>query len=187
MTHSITYISPAIAQNWLDQKEAVMIDVREPSEFNDEHIKGAILNPLNQFQPDDVKKAAGSRKIIFQCRSGKRASMAIEKFISACPDISPDRIFSLEGSIMGWKEAGMPTLKPQPVSLDRQIFMIAGMVTLVGAGLSAFVSPAFIVIPALTGVGLFLSGATGVCLLKKMLMKLPYNQPKEPANFCAIR
>ena len=44
MIASIPTIDPATVKQWLDQHEAVIIDVREPEEYAALHIAGATLN-----------------------------------------------------------------------------------------------------------------------------------------------
>lgn len=188
MSPQINFISPALAKEWLDKNEAVIVDVREKAEYEEERIKGAIFNPVSAFDAAAVKKACGAgKKIVFQCRSGKRACMALEGFLAACPDVGNDRVFSMDGAITAWKEAGLPTEKPGPVSLERQVMAVTGTTVLAGTFLGWIVSPVFFIIPALVGGGLTFAGLTGNCYLKKALMRLPYNNPKAPANFCQTR
>ena len=55
----------------------LLIDVREPAEFQAERIAGALLYPLSTFDaaalPED-----GVRKVVFHCGSGKRSLTAAE-------------------------------------------------------------------------------------------------------------
>lgn len=188
MPPQINFVSPTLAKEWVDKSEAVIVDVREKAEYEEERIKGAVFNPVSAFDAASVKRlCADGKKIVFQCRSGKRACMALETFLAACPDVGNERVFSMDGAITAWKEAGLPTEKPGPVSLERQVMAITGGLALAGTLLGWIAAPIFTIIPAMIGGGLLFAGLTGNCYLKKALMRLPYNNPKPPANFCQTR
>lgn len=100
-------VSPAEASHWVDSGEAVIIDVREPGEFSEEHITGAINHPVGALDTDALKGEAAGKKIVFQCASGKRAGMACVQFAQK----TGDEAYLLDGSLPGWKQAGLPTEK----------------------------------------------------------------------------
>ncbi len=43
-------------KQWLDQQHVLLIDVREPAEYAEEHLSGATLFPLSQFDPTNLIK-----------------------------------------------------------------------------------------------------------------------------------
>ncbi|MCB1720387.1 MAG: rhodanese-like domain-containing protein [Alphaproteobacteria bacterium] len=166
------------AHEWLENGKAVLFDVRDQAEYDEEHIPGAVLNPLSTFSVQNVEQSCENRKIIFQCKSGKRAQMALERYMKEGPCArSENHLFCLEGSLPGWKAAGFPTEKARKViSLERQVLSVAGAVALLGAVMAAFVSPGWIWLSAAMGAGLLFAGLTGNCVLKRFLMALPYNR-----------
>lgn len=96
--------------NWLSLGEAVLVDVREIDEFRSGHIKEAIHMPLADIKTmfiDYLKlnPEAYQKKIVMQCRSGKRSMSACE-IIASC-DTKLD-LYNLEGGIMAWNAFGMP-------------------------------------------------------------------------------
>lgn len=101
---TIQSIDPITASEWLDNREAILIDVREPQEYNEIHIAGAHLIPVNTVcinkLPSDIK----SKKIIVHCMLGKRGSMACEKLLSENPNLD---IYNLTGGIVAWENAGL--------------------------------------------------------------------------------
>ena len=166
-------IEPKTAKSLLDKDEALLIDVREQGEYNAEHIPSATLHPLSTLDPIAIKQEAHGKKIIFHCLSGKRAGKACEKFIGEM-DIEA---MCLEGNIKGWKEAGFKTeSNTNIISLDRQVFIIAGALILTGALLSAFDSSGWIWLSGIVGAGLLFAGLSGSCMMKKLLMMLPFNK-----------
>lgn len=78
----------------VDQKEAVLIDVREPSEWERGHVEGALPIPLSlliEWERDGLKpseaarlkKLIGTRRVYCHCAAGGRsipASETLRKF-----------------------------------------------------------------------------------------------------------
>ncbi len=53
----------------------VLVDVREPNEFEAGHIPGSVLHPLSTFDPALLPQPAGKR-LVLSCRSGNRSLKA---------------------------------------------------------------------------------------------------------------
>jgi rhodanese-related sulfurtransferase len=85
------------------QQGAVVIDVREPNEFEAEHIAGAKLFPLSAFDPNQLPKDV---PLIFNCGIGKRSAMALARAQQA--GYAHDA--HLAGGLAAWKAAGLPTV-----------------------------------------------------------------------------
>jgi len=83
---------------------AVLIDVREPAEFDAEHIDGARLVPLSSFDPNALPKDV---PLIFNCGIGKRSAMAVARAQQA----GYAHKAHLAGGLAAWKTAGLPTVK----------------------------------------------------------------------------
>ncbi|AFZ32147.1 Rhodanese-like protein [Gloeocapsa sp. PCC 7428] len=160
-------------KHWLDTDSVALIDVREPAEYVGEHIPGAILVPLSQFDlsqiPTDTHK-----KLILQCQSGNRSAQAAQKLFAN----GIEQVTHLQGGLTAWKQAGFPTKvnKNAPISLLRQVQIVAGSLVLLGTLLGAFVSPWFLILSGFVGAGLTFAGITGNCTLAMLLNKLPYNR-----------
>ena len=88
----------------LDQKRAVLVDVREADEFASGHIAGAISMPLSRFQPSLLP--ADGRQVILACAAGRRSMMALEKAAAARDDIDTH----LAGGMTAWRAAGLPVV-----------------------------------------------------------------------------
>ena len=76
-----------LAQDPLDQvktemakKEAVLVDVREKTEWDEGHIEGAVFLPLSELRDaskDSLSEKLPAKKILYvHCRSGGRARTA---------------------------------------------------------------------------------------------------------------
>ncbi|MBD2356042.1 rhodanese-like domain-containing protein [Tolypothrix sp. FACHB-123] len=155
----------------VEQKAVTLIDVREPAEYAGEHIPGATLVSLSNFDP---RKIPQDGSMVLYCRSGNRSAMAAQKLFSA----GFATVTHLNGGIGAWKEAGYPTNinRKAPISLLRQVQIIAGSSILISTLLGAFVSPWFLLVSGFMGAGLIYSGITDTCILGMMVAKLPYNR-----------
>ncbi|BAY22493.1 rhodanese-like protein [Calothrix sp. NIES-2100] len=164
-------VSAQTLKQLLEQKAVTLIDVREPAEYAGEHIPGATLVSLSNF---DLRKIPQDGSIVLYCRSGNRSTMAAQKLFTA----EFATVTHLVGGIGAWKEAGLPTTinRKAPISLLRQVQMITGSSVVIGTLLGVFISPWFLLLSGVMGAGLIYSGITDTCILGMMLAKLPYNQ-----------
>ena len=103
MDEEIQNLSPAQVAELVGQKQAVIVDVREPVEFFADRIEGAVLVPLSSFDPFRLPKGA----VVFQCGTGKRSLRAIQ--LSHGAGLSHNA--HLEGGLAAWKAAGLPTTR----------------------------------------------------------------------------
>ncbi|MFI4976308.1 MAG: rhodanese-like domain-containing protein [Caulobacterales bacterium] len=99
-------LTPRQIRQELADHRIVLVDVREPAEYAAERIHGALLFPLSTFDPDALP-ATGGRPIVFQCGSGKRSAMAVERCHKAGLAIDAH----MAGGIAAWKQAGLPTIR----------------------------------------------------------------------------
>jgi len=79
----------------------LLIDVREPHEFEDGHIPGSISMPLSTFDPDALPVGEGKR-IVFSCRTGGRTLKALEMAQAAGLPLEEH----YKPSFMGWVASG---------------------------------------------------------------------------------
>ena len=87
---------------------AIILDVRTPGEYKEEHLAGAQqLDFLNTSVFDaGIKLLDKSHTYYVYCRSGKRSH-------NACMKMQKQglKVFDMEGGILNWKKLGMPTTK----------------------------------------------------------------------------
>ncbi|MGH1394825.1 MAG: rhodanese-like domain-containing protein [Trichormus sp.] len=168
----ISEIDALTLKQWLDYNTILLIDVREPSEYAEEHIPEAKLLPLSTLQPQQV--AAEEKPIVLYCRSGNRSAQAGKKLIAG----GIEKVYHLQGGLPTWKAAGLPTkINPRaPISIMRQVQMVAGSLVVIGTVLGAFVSPWFLILSGFVGSGLVFAGVTNTCAMGMLLAKLPYNR-----------
>ncbi|MEA5513285.1 rhodanese-like domain-containing protein [Nodularia sp. UHCC 0506] len=166
-------IDASTVKGWTKTEKLHLIDVREPSEYAAEHIPGAKLLPLSQFQPEQVPFQRHT-KVVLYCQSGNRSNQAAQRLMNA----GFSDFAQLQGGITGWKELNYPTKINQdaPISLMRQVQIVAGSLVFTGTILGAFVSPWFLILSGFVGAGLVFAGVSNTCAMGMLLAKLPYNQ-----------
>jgi rhodanese-related sulfurtransferase len=95
-------ISVQDADALLRSGEAVLVDVREPHEWDAGRIPGARHVQLEHLaaRADTIPQ---DKRVIFQCRLGVRSAMATKAFRASGYDA-----VSMAGGILAWDEAGLP-------------------------------------------------------------------------------
>lgn len=101
-------VSPAEVRAWQDGGEAfVLIDARDPVQFGQEHIPGAVNIPY-------VDVRAGARlpdrdaRLVLYCSD---ASCPISRYAySAFERLGYPNLYEMHEGIQGWKAAGYPTV-----------------------------------------------------------------------------
>jgi rhodanese-related sulfurtransferase len=98
-------IGPRELQSMLEGGAALLIDVREPDEFANGHIAGAVNMPLSRFSPADLPDPQG-KTVVLQCAGGKRSGQALDQCARAQSAIDTH----LAGGIGAWRDAGLPVI-----------------------------------------------------------------------------
>ncbi|HEY9809699.1 MAG TPA: rhodanese-like domain-containing protein [Halomicronema sp.] len=173
LTDKVQVIDAETLKILLENQQVMLVDVRERSEYAGEHIAGANLMPLSSFEPASVPME-GDKKLVLYCQSSNRSGQAAQKLLGA----GFENVTHLQGGLNAWKQAGYPTKvnKNAPISIMRQVQIIAGSLVLIGTLLGVFVSPYFLILSGFVGAGLLFAGVTNTCMMARLLAKLPYNQ-----------
>jgi len=84
----------------------------------------------------------------------------------------------VEGGTQAWIDAGLPVNRGESkvLPLMRQVQIVVGLVSAVGAGLALAVNPWFALLPLVTGCGLLFAGIAGFCGLALVLARMPWNK-----------
>jgi rhodanese-related sulfurtransferase len=174
---AITSIQPLELQRLLAEgRPAQLVDVRTPGEFATAHVPGAKLFPLGDLDPAAFRRECGidGIPVYVLCQSGGRARKAIEKLEQAGVHGS----VLVEGGTQGWMDAGLPVTrgKSKVLPLMRQVQIIVGFISALGAVLALTANQLFAIIPLLIGSGLMFAGITGTCGMALLLAKMPWNR-----------
>jgi rhodanese-related sulfurtransferase len=163
-----------LAELFRSGKRAEIIDVRSETEFAAGHIPGAKCIPLPQlpFRRADL----GNCDLILVCEAGTRARMAHESLTH-----HQGNILVLDGGTRAWRNADLPVVAPLGTkwSLERQVRLGAGVLVLIGVALTVLVGKSWILLPAFVGAGLTFAGATDICMMGRLLARMPWNQLRQ--------
>lgn len=83
---------------------AVLVDVREPWEHEQEHIAGAMLIPMNEL-PGRLAEIPADRDVYVHCHTGNRSARAVQFLRQS----GRPRSSNVTGGIEAWHDAGLPT------------------------------------------------------------------------------
>ena len=107
-------IDAARARKLLAEEEgAVLVDVREPSEWETGWIEGALKVPMSQLS--DQLEEHRDRPLVIYCAHGNRSLRVAD----ALAEAGYDDAVSLAGGIVAWEHAGFPIETPSGLS-DQQ-------------------------------------------------------------------
>lgn len=110
----VNKISPKEADKLVSEGKAVLVDVREPSEWAETGVaEKAVLLPKSDFDGaqklwKDFLAQNHDKEVILYCRSGKRAGVIGETLAAKGIKVAN------AGGFSEWKEAGLPTRKVAP-------------------------------------------------------------------------
>ena len=99
-------IGPREVKKMIDEKQSfVLIDVREPHEFQICRIPGSTLIPLGEI-PKRMHELDSASEIVVHCRSGQRSARAVEFLMKA----GFQKIYNLKGGILAWSDQVDPSV-----------------------------------------------------------------------------
>jgi rhodanese-related sulfurtransferase len=103
---NIVEISPNETREQLDNRAAVVIDVREESDWREGHIEGAkhLSRGIVELEIED-EIPNENQPIICYCGGGSRASLVTESL----QKMGYKNVRSIAGGLRAWKAAGLPT------------------------------------------------------------------------------
>ena len=147
-TKVIEEIQPFEAAEEIEGGDVVLIDTREPHEYQEAHLDNGRLVPPGLLA-EQIGEAAPdqSARTILYCRSGNRSAIAAAQL----QELGYDNVASMAGGIVAWQEQGLPvvsasgmtaeqrerysrhTLMPE-VGVDGQLKLLNAKVLLLGAG-----------------------------------------------------
>jgi molybdopterin/thiamine biosynthesis adenylyltransferase/rhodanese-related sulfurtransferase len=147
-TRVIEEIEPFEAQQEIEDGGIVLVDTREPHEYQEAHLDGGTLVPPAMLA-DQIETVAPDKdaRTILYCRSGNRSGIAAAQLQA----MGYTNVASVAGGILAWQEQGLPvvsasgmtaeqrerysrhTLLPE-VGVDGQLKLLNAKVLLLGAG-----------------------------------------------------
>ena len=106
---AIAQINPEEAEQ-LRQKGAVLLDVREPSEWAEGHAPGAEHLPLGTLEGSPT--SYGGKTVLVICRSGARSLRASQSLIARGVDAR-----NVTGGMNAWAACGLPVVRDDSATI----------------------------------------------------------------------
>ncbi len=109
---------PLDAEEYLRRtRQARLLDVREKDEWDEGYIPGATHLPRG-FLESRVEEAVPDKEtpLVVYCAGGVRSAFAAKTL----QEMGYTNVVSLSGGYGGWKNAGLPTVKPQSLTKEQQ-------------------------------------------------------------------
>ena len=86
-----------------DQDDVFVIDVREQWEYDEGHIPGVTLIPMNEV-PNRLDEIPTDKDVIVTCRTGNRSGQVTDYL----RQIGFDNVHNMSGGIVAWESEGYP-------------------------------------------------------------------------------
>lgn len=102
----LTPLDPVSVSERLKAGEMKLVDIREPDEYAQEHIPGAVSLPLSGLQKSGLH-VGGNEHVVFHCKSGMRTNANCDALAAQVDG----EAYVMQGGLQAWKKAGLPVEK----------------------------------------------------------------------------
>ena len=97
-----------LIQSNQDNPDFVIIDVRTPQEFAEEHIENATnIDFYSEAFQDMLNNLDKNKAYLIYCRSGGRSGNAL----NIMAELNFKEVYNVSGGIIAWNAEGLPTVK----------------------------------------------------------------------------
>lgn len=101
----IREVSPSEVKGMVERKDdVVMLDVREPNEWNLGHIPGAVHIPRGTLETKVEQVIPRDRQVVLYCAGGNRSALAADTL----QQMGYENVASMADGWRGWMQAGGP-------------------------------------------------------------------------------
>jgi rhodanese-related sulfurtransferase len=160
----------------INEGKTLIIDVREPLEFQSKKIDGAINMPSSNFDLERIQSFK-EKKLVIICESGGRANMVY----NLLKEKGLENIFVSDKHMahVELHKKEHQALSTISWTVDRQFRMTLGVLLVIFLLGFHFVSPYFIIIPVILATGLVVTSIINKCYMKIGIAMLPWNTNQE--------
>ena len=155
------------------QGDWMVIDVRSASEHAAGTLPGSVHLPLEQIESAAPMLRGTVKPIALLCQSGTRAALAHERLARHGVKASV-----LTGGLAQWRREGLPVSRTTATSwsLERQVRFGAGLLVLTGTIAVAVWGRGWLGLTGFVGAGLTFAGATDICMMGRLMARMPWNR-----------
>lgn len=101
-----TDITVKQGKEMIDRGEVFILDVRRQDEYDEGHIKGSTLIPVQDIPEKELNESLRvlprDKKILVYCRTGRRSTLASEILVNN----GFKEVYNMNGGIVDWTNAG---------------------------------------------------------------------------------
>src|SRR3954470_1544339 len=145
----IDEVDPQSARDEIERGDAVLLDTREPHEWDVAHLQGAkLVSPAAVAERVPELVPDRSKRLLLYCATGNRSARAADVLQN---ELGYENVASIAGGIEAWQQTGLPvveaeglspeqrtrysrhTLLPE-VGVEGQLKLLNSKVLLIGAG-----------------------------------------------------
>ena len=177
----MTLIANQTAFALRDANQAIVIDVREPAEYVEAHLDGAINLPSTKFNVNDYQ-TFGDRAICLICQTGNRAA----HIAADLKQHGIKNVYLLEQQMafLQEKELGVQI---GGWTIDRQFRMTLGLLLAIFLVGYFWGVTWFIIIPIILCAGLITTSIIDRCYLRTGIAMLPWNRQRSQVGVTSVR
>ncbi len=90
------------------QPNSVILDVRTPEEYSDDHLINSVLIDFNSpNSKSEIARLDKDKTYLIHCRTDRRSGHTMQLMA----DLGFKNMYILKGGILAWKQEGKPTVK----------------------------------------------------------------------------
>jgi sulfur-carrier protein adenylyltransferase/sulfurtransferase len=115
----IDQVDPKSANDEIERGDAVLVDTREPHEWDVAHLQGAkLVSPaaVAEIVPELVPER--SKRLLLYCASGNRSARAADVLQN---ELGYENVASVAGGIEAWQQAGLPVVEAEGLSPEQRM------------------------------------------------------------------
>jgi rhodanese-related sulfurtransferase len=136
MAGLLPLLSAQQAHEWINQKEAILIDVRSLTSYKALHIANSLHATHGDMIPELIISNPTER-VILLCQHGDHAAQITSALQQkSIPALESVLFYVLDGGLNAWRNAHLPVVRDTDIAMpiDRQVQIAVGIILLV-AGL----------------------------------------------------
>ncbi|SMF96693.1 Rhodanese-related sulfurtransferase [Methylomagnum ishizawai] len=107
LTRKHKTVSPIEAVALMNDDHTLVLDVREPNEFDQGHIEGARNVPLAKLESALELEPHKQNPVIVTCQSGTRSQPACKQLLAQ----GFTQVFELSGGMLAWEDQKLPVTR----------------------------------------------------------------------------